>query len=107
MNAGRGILNGCQYTKSKEVENFRKYGIIKKKRALLKAFLEENADFYKKISKGGIERILPNGKGVQTTFADNSSVVYRVITKTPNSPAVEITFKTPGKIKPQKIHFIK
>ncbi len=69
--------------------------------------IKSSADFYKKISKGGSERILPNGKGVQTKFSDNSSVVYRVITKTPNSPAVEITVKTPGKIKPQKIHFIK
>lgn len=69
--------------------------------------IKSSADFYKKISKGGSERILPNGKGVQTTFSDKSSVVYRVITKTPNSPAVEITVKTPGKIKSQKIHFIK
>ncbi len=69
--------------------------------------IKSSADFYKKISKGGIERILPNGKGVQTTFPDKSSVVYRVITKTPNSPAVEITVKTVGAIKPQKIHFIK
>lgn len=69
--------------------------------------IKSSADFYKKISKGGSERILPNGKGVQTTFSDKSSVVYRVITKTANSPAVEITVKTPGKIKPQKIHFIK
>ena len=69
--------------------------------------IKSSADFYKKISKGGSERVLPNGKGVQTTFSDKSSVVYRVITKTPNSPAVEITVKTPGKIKPQKIHFIK
>ena len=68
--------------------------------------IKSSADFYKKISKGGSERILPNGKGVQTTFFDKSSVVYRVITKTPNRPAVEITVKTPGKIKPQKIHFI-
>lgn len=69
--------------------------------------IKSSADFYKKLSKGGIERILPNGKGVQTIFSDESNIVYRVITKTPNSPAVEITVKTPGKIKPQKIHFIK
>ena len=69
--------------------------------------LKESADFYKKISRGGVERVLPNGKGVQTVFPDNSSVVYRVITKTLDSPAVEIVVKTPGQIKSQKIHFIK
>ncbi len=69
--------------------------------------LKESADFYKKISRGGVERVLPNGKGVQTVFPDNSSVVYRVITKTLDSPAVEIIVKTAGQIKSQKIHFIK
>ena len=69
--------------------------------------IKSSADFYKKISKGGRERVLPNGKGVQTTFSDNSSVIYRVVTKTPNSPTVEITVETFDKIKPQKIHFIK
>ena len=69
--------------------------------------IKTSADFYKKISKGGVGRILPNGKGVQTTFPDNSTVVYRVVTKTPDSPAIEITVEIPGMIKPQKIHFIK
>ena len=69
--------------------------------------VKTSSDFYKKIGNGGSERILPNGKGVQTTFPDNSSVVYRVVTKTPNSPAIEITVEIPGMIKPQKIHFIK
>ncbi len=69
--------------------------------------IKSSADFYDRISKGGTQRFLPNGKGVQTKFSDDSSVIYRVVTKTPNSPAVEITVKVPGKIKPQKIHFIK
>lgn len=87
--------NGYFGTKGKNTQVFKSKDPIK-----------ASADFYKKISKGGVERVLPNGKGVQTTFPDKSSVVYRIITKTPNSPAVEITFKTIGKIKPQKIHFI-
>lgn len=69
--------------------------------------VKSSADFYKKISKGGVEDILSNGKGVRTTFSDKSRTIYRIITKTPNSPAVEITITAPGKIKSQKIHFIK
>ena len=69
--------------------------------------VKESAEFYKKISKGGVEGPLPNGKGVQTKFADKSNVVYRVVTKTPDSPAVNINIETPGKIRKQKIHFIK
>jgi len=69
--------------------------------------LETSADFYKRISSGGIERTLPNGKGVQTNFKDGSSVVYRVVTKTADSPAVEIKVTAPKKVKSQKIHFIK
>ncbi len=69
--------------------------------------IKSSADFYNKISKGGQKSALSNGKGVQAVFADGSRVVYRIITKTPNSPAVSITVTNPGIIKPQKIHFIK
>ena len=69
--------------------------------------LKESAEFYKKLSKGGFEEPLKNGKGVKTTFDDNSVVTYREITKTPNSPAIDIKIETPGKIRKQKIHFIK
>ena len=69
--------------------------------------LKSSADFYKKISKGGLEGPLPNGKGVQTTFGDGSRVVYRVKTSTPDSPAVDISISIYSGIKKQKIHFIK
>ena len=69
--------------------------------------VKESAEFYKKISKGGFEEPLKNGKGVQTYFDDHSNVVYRVVTKTPDSPAVNINITTPGKLRTQKIHFIK
>ena len=69
--------------------------------------LKSSSDFYKRISKGGQKLVLSNGKGVQTVFPDGSRVVYREITKTPNSPAVSITVTNPKKIKSQKIHFIK
>ncbi len=65
-----------------------------------------SADFYRKISKGGKVEALPNGKGMQTLFEDESRVVYRVLTKTPNSPAVQIFIEIPGAIANQKIHFL-
>lgn len=69
--------------------------------------VKSSADFYKKISKGGTHSALSNGKGVQTVFEDGSRVVYRVVTKTPNSPAVNIEISIYSGIKKQKIHFIK
>ncbi len=69
--------------------------------------LKESADFYSKISKGGKEDVLPNGKGVRSTFEDGSRVVYRKKTSTPDSPAVEISITIYDGIKKQKIHFIK
>ena len=92
--------------------NLDKFGNFGKKGDNCRVFkcddpVKESAEFYKKISKGGAERPLPNGKGVQTYFDDHSNVVYRVVTKTPDSPAVNINIETPGKIRKQKIHFIK
>lgn len=69
--------------------------------------IKASADFYKKISKGGKQSKLPNGKGVQTIFSDGSRVVYRVKTSTPGSPAVDISISIYSGIKKQKIHFIK
>ena len=88
--------NGYFGTKGKNTQTFKSANPIK-----------SSADFYNKISKGGQKSPLSNGKGVQAVFEDGSRVVYRVITKTPNSPAVSITVTNPGRIKPQKIHFIK
>lgn len=88
--------NGYFGTKGKNTRVFKSANPIK-----------TSADFYNKISKGGQRTVLSNGKGVQAVFEDGSRVVYRVITKTPNSPAVSITVTNPGRIKPQKIHFIK
>ena len=88
--------NGYFGTKGKNTQTFKSADPIK-----------SSADFYNKISKGGQKSPLSNGKGVQAVFEDGSRVVYRVITKTPNSPAVSITVTNPGRIKPQKIHFIK
>ncbi len=69
--------------------------------------VKTSADFYKEISQGGIEEPLSNGKGMQTVFSDDSRVVYRIETSTPDSPAVNIKVVSSGKIKTQKIHFVK
>lgn len=63
--------------------------------------------FYKLISKGGIERDLPNNKGKIVFLSDKTIIVYRKYTSTKDSPAIEITIKHPSDIKGQKIHFEK
>ena len=63
-------------------------------------------DFYNQLSKGGKITSLKNGKGVMTILGDGTRIVHRLITKTKNSPAVEITISGSPSIKNQKIHFI-
>ena len=66
--------------------------------------VKESKQFYSKISKGGIEKTLKNGHGVQKTMKDGGRVIYREKTSTPNSPAVDLG-EMQGKIKNQRIHF--
>lgn len=63
-------------------------------------------DFYNRLSKGGKTMPLKNGKGRMTILGDGTRIVHRLITKTENSPAVEITISGSPSIKNQKIHFI-
>lgn len=63
--------------------------------------------FYKLISRGGIEKDLPNKKGKIVLLSDKTVIVYRKYTSTKDSPAVEITIKHPSDVKGQKIHFEK
>ena len=63
-------------------------------------------DFYTRISKGGQEAPLSNNHGVMTVLPDKTRIVYRVITSTKGSPAVEIIVTSPKTVKTQKIHFI-
>ena len=48
-------------------------------------------DFYARIGSGGMVSTLNNGKGTMTKLPDGTLIVYRKITSTPGSPAVEIT----------------
>ena len=100
------------YSKVAKKYNLNKFGSFGEQGKNCRVFkskdpVNSSADFYKKISAGGTHSVLPNGKGVQTIFNDGSRVVYRVVTKTPGSPAVEIIITELGKVKKQKIHFIR
>lgn len=61
---------------------------------------------YEELSKGGCEKLLPNGKGIKTEFDDGTTIVFREITSTSNSPAVEIQDSASPFIQDQKVHFI-
>lgn len=67
-------------------------------------------DFFNKIAKGGILDLHTIPGGVVSRLKDGSVISYRKITSSPNSPAVEIRFRSTDSkygIKDQKIHFIK
>ena len=67
---------------------------------------KESKRFYSKMSNGGIEEPLPNGHGKKKIMKDGGVVTYRKETSTPDSPAVDFG-KMKGKVKKQRIHFIK
>ena len=68
--------------------------------------IDTSEDFYQTISKGGTTTNLLNGKGIKTILDDGTVIVYRLITSTKGSPAIEISVSGSSKIKNQKIHFI-
>ena len=68
--------------------------------------IEDSIDFYEKLGTGGRKDKLPNGHGTRTFLDDGSVITHRIITSTPDSPAVDIKIVSPSFVKPQKIHFI-
>ncbi len=68
--------------------------------------IEDSIDFYEKLGTGGRKDTLPNGHGTRTFLDDGSVITHRIITSTPDSPAVDIKIISPSFVKPQKIHFI-
>lgn len=68
--------------------------------------IEDSVDFYEKISTGGVKTVLDNGKGTLTRLDDGTYITHRIVTKTPDSPAVDIKVNSTSFIKTQKIHFI-
>lgn len=66
-------------------------------------------DFFNKIAKGGILDLKTLPGGVVSRLKDGSTISYRKITSSPNSPAVEIRFRSSNSkygIYDQKIHFV-
>lgn len=68
--------------------------------------IEDSVDFYEKLGTGGRKDFLPNGHGTRTFLDDGSVITHRIVTSTPNSPAVDINITSPSFVKSQKIHFI-
>lgn len=68
--------------------------------------IEDSIDFYEKLGTGGRKDDLPNGHGTRTFLDDGSVITHRIVTSTPDSPAVDIKIVSPSFVKPQKIHFI-
>ena len=84
------------------------FGVKGKGNARVIVSNDQNQDakcFYAMISKGGKEKPLLNGRGLQKKMKYGGTIVYRGKTSTLNSPAVSLG-KMKGKIKNQKIHFI-
>lgn len=66
--------------------------------------------FYKKLTLGGIEKEMPNNKGVFSKMKDGTVVSYREHSTSDGTPVVEINIKNSSidsGIKEQKIHFVK
>ena len=70
--------------------------------------IETSHVFFQRLTHGATHEIATNNRGMEyqrATFADGSIVTYRVVTSTPDSPAVQISVTRAGPIRNQKIHF--
>ena len=71
--------------------------------------LKTSRDFYNKISYGGEETPLSNGKGTRTSTEDGTIITYRSTSSSDGSPAIDINIEkstNTGGLKKQKIHFV-
>jgi hypothetical protein len=63
-------------------------------------------EFFEKLSSGAKVKDLKNGKGKIGTFPDGSTVVYRPVSTSDGSPAMDLVIKGPSSLD-YKIHFVK
>ena len=71
--------------------------------------LKTAKEFYDKLTYGGIETELGNGKGLKTRMADGTIASFRKTSTSDGSPVVEINIKkssSHGDLQEQKIHFV-
>ena len=107
---GENVLNTSKYYR---YENG--YFGYKAKRGIVCHIYSNNIestakDFYDKITYGGIETNLPNGKGKKTDMSDGTIITWRNTSSSDGTPAVDINIKyskNSGGVKHQKIHFVK
>lgn len=66
-------------------------------------------EFYKIATKNHeSEKPIPGGKGKYAEMRDGTTITIRPVSSSPDkSPAINISITTPGRVKGQKIHFIK
>ncbi len=72
--------------------------------------ISTSADLYNKLTYGGIEEPLSNGKGTLAIMKDGTIVSYREHLSSDGTPVVDINIrrsKNSSGIKQQKIHFVK
>ena len=67
--------------------------------------LQDAEEFYAKLGSGGITTPLPRGNGTKTQLADETIIVFRPATRTPDSPAVSIAHSASDLVRDQKVHF--
>lgn len=70
--------------------------------------IETSRAFFQRLTYGATHEIAMNNRGMKyqrATFSDGSIVTYRVVTSTPDSPAIQISIARAGLIRNQKIHF--
>jgi len=66
-------------------------------------------EFFNLATKNSVLKInIPNGKGIKAKMKDGAFLTIRPVSSSPDrSPAINISNKNHGRIKDQKIHFIK
>lgn len=62
---------------------------------------------YDLLSKDGTKGLISGGKGAKTRLNDGTCISFRIETRAPGSPAVQISRSAIPSLKDQKIHFIK
>lgn len=62
-------------------------------------------EVFSALKVGGTESKLENGKGQKAVFKDGSRVVFRPVSSSDGSPAVEIIVTQPNRVS-YKIHFV-